>query len=117
VRLLVEALGVLSTPLAGSLGLDVGQALAAVVAVHVLDILEGNGRDPARGLPRLADLAVELVDLLERQALGLIDHGPDEEGADKTEATPNEEDFSAQIGISGSVVHHVRCSVSDRKIE
>jgi hypothetical protein len=115
--LLVEALGVLSAPLAGSVVLDVGERCPAVVGTNVLNILERDAGNEAGRLPGLADLAVELIDLLERQTLGLIDHGPNEECADEAESTPDEEDLSTEIGIARAVVDHVRCSVSDGEVE
>jgi hypothetical protein len=118
VGLLVESsLGVLSAPLAGSLGLHLSQALATVVTVNVLHILEGNAGNEARRLPGLADLAVKLVDLLERQTLGLVDHSPDEEGADETESTPDEEDLGSEVGVAGARVDHVGCGITDGEIQ
>lgn len=46
-RLLVEALSVLSAPLASSLRLDVGETLAAGIGVNILDVLERDGRNKA----------------------------------------------------------------------
>ena len=104
-------------PLARSIGLDLGKASTAVVGVHVLDILEREGRNEARGLPGLGALAVELVDLLERKSLGLVDHGPDEEDANKAASTPDEEDLSTHVGVAGTVIDHVWGSVSNGKVE
>ena len=67
----------------------------------VLNLLERNCGHEAMALPRLGDLGVELVDLLEREALGLVDHGPDEEDADEAASTPDEEDFGAEIDTLG----------------
>lgn len=115
--LLVEALGVLSAPLAGSLIFNVGQRCAAVVTLNVPNILERDGGDKARRIPGLADLPVELVDLLERQALGLVDHSPDEEDADEAASTPDKEDLCAQVRIARAVVNHVRSSVSNGEVQ
>lgn len=54
--------------------------------VDVPDILVGDGWDEALGLPRLSDFCVELVDLLEGEALCFVDQGPDEEDADEAAA-------------------------------
>lgn len=108
---------VLSAPLAGRLGLGISQAHAAVVGVNILNILERDGGNEARGLPCLADLAVELVNLLERQTLGLVDHGPGEEDTDEAASAPDEEDLSAEVGVAGSVVDHVGCSVTNGEVE
>jgi hypothetical protein len=115
--LLIVALSVLGAPLAGSLGLGISQAHASVVTVHILNVLERDGRNEARRLPRLADLAIELVDLLERETLGLIDHSPDEEDADEAASTPDEEDLSTEVGISRAVIDHVGGSVSDGEVK
>jgi hypothetical protein len=85
--------------------------------VHILNVLERDGRDEARGLPRLADLAVELVDLLQRQTLGLVDHSPDEEDADEAASAPDEEDLGTEVGVSRAVVDHVGGGVSDGKVK
>jgi hypothetical protein len=114
---LVVTLGVLSAPLAGGLSLCISQAHTAVVNMHILNVLEGDGRDKSRRFPRLADFAVKLVNLLKRQTLGLVDHGPDEEDADEAASTPNKEDLSTKIGVSRAVIDHVRGSISNRKVK
>lgn len=106
-----------SAPLTGSISLDVSKAGAAVVGLHVLNVLEGDGRDKARGLPGLGALAVELVDLLEGETLGLVDHAPDEEDADEAASAPDEEDLGAQVGVTGAVIDHVRGGVSNGEVE
>jgi hypothetical protein len=98
--------------------LQIGQgALPRAFASDVLDVLEADSRDEALALPRLADLAVELVDLLEGQALGLVDHEVDEGNADEAEAAPDEEDLGLQVGVAGAGVDHVRCGVGDGPVE
>lgn len=44
-------------------------------------------------LPCLGYLAVQLIDSLERETLCLVDHRPDEEGADDAERPPYEKDL------------------------
>ena len=85
--------------------------------MHVLDILEGDGRNEARRLPGLGALAVKLVDLLEGKTLGLVDHGPDEEDADEAASAPDEEDLGTHVGVTGTVVDHVGGGVSDSKVQ
>ena len=106
-----------SAPLAGSISLDVSKAGAAVIGLHILNVLEGDAGDEARGLPGLGALAVELVDLLEGETLGLVDHGPDEEDADEAASAPDEEDLGTHIGVSWAGVDHVGSSVSDTEVE
>lgn len=115
-RLLV-ALIVLSTPLAGSFSLDVGQALAAVITVEILDILERYGGNESRRLPSLGYLAVQFVNLLQRKTFGLVDHSPDEEDTDETASTPDEEHLSTHIGVTWARVDHVRGGVTNTEVE
>lgn len=114
---LLGVLGVSSAPLARSISLNVSKAGAAVVGLHVLNILEGDGGDEARGLPGLGALAIELVDLLEGETLGLVDHAPDEEDADEAASAPDEEDLCAHVGVARAVVDHVRGGVSNGEVE
>jgi len=89
--------------------------------VHIVHVLEGHSRHEAARLPRLADLVVELIDLLEREALGLVDHGVDEGDADEAAAAPDEEDLGLQVDalrrLAGVVVHEVGGGVSDCEVE
>lgn len=103
----LRALLVRDALLAHDLALDLREAHAARVGVDVLDLLERHRGHEALALPRDADLAVQLVDLLEREALGLVDHGPHEDDADDAAATPDEEDFGAQVGVAGAVIDEV----------
>jgi hypothetical protein len=116
-RLLVVALVELGTPLAASLSLGVSQAHAASVNMGILNILERHAWNEAGRLPRLADLAVQLVDLLERQTLGLVDHGPGEEDTDEAASAPDEEDLGTEVGVARSVVDHVGRSIADSEVE
>lgn len=89
----------------------------AVFISDVLNVLEADGRHEALALPRLADLEVKLVDLLEGQTLGLVDHEVDEGDADEAEAAPDEEDLGLQVGVAGALVDHVRGGVGDGPVE
>lgn len=64
-----------------SIGHILHRQLAAAVA-HLLNILEADLRPERLALPCLSNDAVELVDLLEGQTFGLVDHEPDEGDAD-----------------------------------
>lgn len=48
-------------------------------------------RAVARALPRLGDVFIQLIDLLQGQTLGFIDHGEREHERDPAEATPDPE--------------------------
>ena len=61
-----------------------------MIAPDLLHILETHGRHELGRLPGLGHLGVELVDLLEREALGLVDEGVDEADADEAEGAPVE---------------------------
>ena len=102
---------------------------------HLLDVLERDLRAERLALPRLGDNAVELVDLLERQTLGLVDHEVDEGDADEAAGAPaallagvavrsgdvgefclpNEEHLGLEI--AGILVDHVRGSVRDGEVQ
>jgi hypothetical protein len=73
-RLVLDSLLVLYAPLARLLGAHIGQCHALLLVV--IDIHERHLWDESLGFPRLVDDAVELVDLLERETLGLVDHEP-----------------------------------------
>jgi hypothetical protein len=60
-------------------------------------------------LPRMWHLRVELVDLLEGEPFGLVDHAPHEDDADEAAAAPDEEDLGAEVGVAGVVVDEVGC--------
>jgi hypothetical protein len=49
-----------------------------------LNITERQCRTESLALPRLVDRAVQLVDFLESEAFGLVDHVPDEGDAEET---------------------------------
>jgi hypothetical protein len=84
---------------------------------NVLDILEAERGHEALALPRLVDFSVELVDLLEREALGLVDHEVDKGDADEAETAPDEEDLGLQVGVAGAVVDHVGSRVGDGPVQ
>lgn len=85
--------------------------------MDILDVLEGDGRNEARRLPGLGDLSVKFVDLLERKTLGLVDHGPHEEDADEAACAPDEENLSTKVGVTGTGVDEVWCSITDSEVE
>lgn len=55
----------------------------------------------------MRNLGVELIDLLERKTLGLVDHAPDEEDAHEAETAPDEEHLRTKIGIAWTGIDHV----------
>ena len=84
----------------GSIGHILHTHLAARVA-HLLDILERDLRTERLALPRLGDDAVELVDLLQGQALGLVDEEVDEGDADEAAGAPG------RVRVSGLYLSEV----------
>ncbi len=102
---------------ASSNGLDIGQRLTAAAATDILNLRERNGRNKALGLPCLADLCVELVDLFKRKTLGLVDGEIHKRRADQTESTPDEEHLGPQVRVAWTRVHHVGSSVGDGPVE
>ena len=115
--LLNRMLLVTDTLLPDSDGLDICQRALAMIATDLPDLLEADGGDEADALPRLGNLGIELIDLFEGEALGLVDHGPDEEEADEAEAAPDEEDLGAEVRVTRAVVDHVRGRVGDGPVE
>lgn len=104
-------------PLASGHGLDIGKGLPANIGPDILDLGVRDGRHESLGLPRLGDLGVELIDLLEREAFGLVDEEVDEGAADEAEAAPDEEDLGLQVGVAWAGVDHVRGGVGDGPVE
>lgn len=112
----------LHAPLPDRRALEIRQTHVPVRrGVHVVHVLERHGRHEAARLPRLADLVVELVDLLEREALGLVDHGVDKGDADEAAAAPDEEDLGLEVHslrwLARVVVHEVGGRVADCEVE
>ena len=54
-----------------------------------MDLLEADSRDEPSGVLGVGNLGVELVDLFEGEAFGLVDKEVDEGAADNAEATLN----------------------------
>lgn len=105
-------------PLPSGKGLDISQRLTASTGgTDILHLCEGDGGYETLGLPRLGDLGVEFVDLLERKALGLVDGKVDESAANQTESTPDEEHLGSQIGVTWSRVYHVGSGVGNGPVE
>ena len=69
------------------------------------------GRGPGSGLGH------HLIDLLQGQTLGLVNHEVDESDADEAEAAPDEEDLGLQVGVAGALVDHVGGGVGDGPVE
>lgn len=76
-------------------------------ARDTLSVLPGLGGLPLSGLTSNTDFIIELVDLLERESLGLVDEEVDKGNTQETAAKPNEEDFGLEIGLSRAVVDKV----------
>lgn len=108
--------GVLTLALLVGLNLELREVSALLVG-DVTDISEVNGRLPAGRLPSLGDLGVELVNLLEGKTLGLVDKEVDEDKADATEATPDEEHLGLEVGVLLTRVDQVGSSVGDGPVE
>lgn len=92
----------------------------AAVPSHASPLLERRRRPPVDALAGGTEpphLAVQLVDLLERQALGLVDEEVDEGDAEEAAAEPDEEDLGLQVGVPGPVVDEVGRRVGDGPVE
>ena len=88
--------------------------MAANTGSHIPEI---RGRFPADALPGHGDLVVELVDLLQRQALGLVDHEVHKGNAPEAARKPDEEDLALEIRVAGAEVHQVWRAVCDGPVE
>jgi len=78
---------------------------------------ESLSRTPLQRLWSTLDIGVELINLLQTESLGLVDHEVDEGNADEAEATPNEEDLGLKVGVAWTIVHKVWSGVSDGPVE
>lgn len=99
----------------GSQVLAVGTDAALVGDTEPL--AEGARRLPAAALVGDRDLLVHGVDLLERQALGLVDEEVDEGDAPEAAPEPDEEDLGLQVGVALAVVDEVGCAIGDGPVE
>ena len=73
--------------------------------------------EPSNGLSRLLDLVVELVDLLESKALGLVDEEVNKADTQEAAAEPDEEDFGLQVGVAWSPVDEIWRGVGNGPVE
>lgn len=99
--------------------LGVGCLAALLAGLRILMVVRaevGLGNEAPR-LPRVGNLLVHLVDILEGESLGLVDHGPDEGDADEAAAAPHEEYLGLQVGVARAVVDHVGGCVTDGEVE
>lgn len=78
---------------------------------------KGGGRAPAHRFASNADLGIQLFNLLQGEALGLVDEEPYERDTEETGGEPDEEDLGLQVGIALTVVDQVRCRVGDGPVE
>ncbi len=73
---------------------------------------------PASTAPRRNRLVgVHLIDLLQRQALCLVDHEVHKGDAQEAAGEPHKEDLALQVGIARAVVDQVRRRVRNRPVE
>ena len=106
------ALLVSDTLLAHGSVLNVGKRLVARGTTgDILNFLERNSGYETLGLPGLGNLAVELVHLLQRESLGLVDEKVYKEAAAHAEACPYPEDIGVHSG------YHVGSCVRDCPVE
>lgn len=81
------------------------------------DLRERRSRSPSHTLTRNLDLIIQLINLLKRKTLGLVDHEVDECDAEEAACEPDEEDLRLEIGISRAPVDEVGCRVSDSPVQ
>lgn len=108
----------LPTPLLISLSLKLSQVIPTLnISRHITHISIMHRRLPTNRVPSPRNLSIELINLLERKTLSLIDASIHEKRTDKAEPAPDEEHLGLQVRVSGSAVHHVRGSVGDGPVE
>ena len=78
---------------------------------------KGSRRLPRRALTRNLNLVIQLINLLQRKTLGLIDHKVHKRDTQEAAAEPDEEDLGLQIGVSGSPVDEVGSAVGDGPVQ
>lgn len=81
------------------------------------NITERSRRDPRAGFTRNLDLRIELIDLLQRKALGLVDHEVDEGDTQEAACEPDEEDLGLEVRVAGAKVDEVGGGVGDGEVE
>lgn len=84
---------------------------------RVLSVPVADGGDPIRTLAGALALGVQLVDLLERQTLGLVDEEVHEGDAEEAGGEPDEEDLGLKVGVVRAVVYQVGGDESDDEVE
>lgn len=95
----------------GNLSLNLLKPLALV------DFPERYGGNPTGTVSCITDLAIQLVDLLQGESLGLVDHEVNKCNADEAATAPDEENLGLQIGIACSVIDEVWGGVCDGPIQ
>lgn len=83
----------------------------------ILSLAEGNMRPPLRALAGRDALSVHLINLLETEALSLVDVEEDEGDAEEAGTKPDEEDLALQVGIALAVVDKVGGRVGNGPVE
>jgi hypothetical protein len=74
-------------------------------------------RSPSHALTRNLDLRIQLIDLLQRQALRLVDHKPHKGNAEEAAREPDEKDLALQVCVPRAPVHEVWRGVGDRPVQ
>lgn len=80
----------------------------------MIDVGKGNLGHKSVRLPRFGHNAVQLVDLLERETLGLVNHKVYESNTYEAKGSPYEKDLGLEVGMLG--VDHVWSGVSNRPV-
>jgi len=74
-------------------------------------------RDPSHTLGRNLNFIIQLINLLKRKALGLINHEVHESDTQEAASEPDEEDLRLQVCVSGTPVDEVRSGVRNCPVE
>jgi hypothetical protein len=84
---------------------------------RLLPLPEADRGNPFRALARALAFTVQLVDLLERQSLSLVDEEVDEGDAEEAGREPDEENLGLKVGVVRAVIDQVGGDESDDEVE
>ena len=81
------------------------------------NLLESDRWNPSNGLSSIAYFVIQLVHLLQSEALGFVNHEVHECNANEAAASPDKEDFRLEIRITWSIIHEIWRGVRDSPVQ
>ena len=86
-------------------------------AFALLELPECRGGHPSNTLSGIIDLSIQLIYLLQGEALGFVDHEVNKCNADEAAPSPDEKDLGLQVGIALSIIHEVWSRICDCPVQ